>query len=244
MGSGAVKKPDRKATDMSSHPAEAPVNPLPPTVIVLFLAVVGIEAWFSLAEQGLIGDAFAVGWRIEALRDYGFSVQVFDWMRETGRMPPEQMMRIFTYSFIHGSLTHAAFAAVILLAMGKMVAEAFGEMRMLAIFLVSGVGGALAYATVLSDGTLLFGAFPNVYGLIGGFTFVLWQKLRGLGQNQYRAFLLIGFLMAFQLIFALLFGGDDSWVADITGFLTGFVLSFFLAPGGWTAILRRLRQQD
>ncbi len=229
---------------MSSPEAEAPVNPLPPVVVVLFLAVVGVEAWFSLAEQGLIGDAFAVGWRIEALRDYAFSVQVFDWMRETGRWPPEHVMRFFTYSFIHGSLTHAAFAGVILLAMGKMVAEAFGQMRMLAIFLASGVGGALAYATFVPEGTLLFGAFPNVYGLIGGFTFVLWQNLRGLGHNQYRAFLLIGFLMAFQLIFALLFGGDDSWVGDVAGFAVGFALSFVLAPGGWAAILRRLRQQD
>ena len=229
---------------MSSPEAEAPVNPLPPVVVILFLAVVGVEAWFSLAELGLIGDAFAVGWRIEALRDYGFSVQVFDWMRETGRWPPEHVMRAFTYSFIHGSLTHAAFAGVILLAMGKMVAEAFGQMRMLALFLASGVGGALAYAMLAPDATLLFGAFPNVYGLIGGFTYILWTNLRTLGQNQSRAFVLIGFLMGIQLVFALLFGGDNSWVADVAGFVTGFALSFVLAPGGWDALLSRLRQRD
>ncbi|TNF57152.1 MAG: rhomboid family intramembrane serine protease [Rhodobacteraceae bacterium] len=229
---------------MSSHdPDASPVNPLPPSVVILCLAIVGVEAIFSLAERGLIGDQFAVGWRIEALRDYGFSVQVFDWMLATRQFPPEHLLRFFTYSFVHGSLTHAAFAAVILLAMGKMVAETFGQLRMLALFLASGVAGALAYALLHGQGTLLFGAFPSVYGLIGGFTYILWTRLGNLGQNQYRAFVLIGFLMGIQLVFALLFGGDASWVGDVGGFVAGFLLSFVLAPGGWAALLARLRQE-
>ena len=142
---------------------------------------------------------------------------------------------------MHASITHAAFAGVILLAMGKMVAEAFGQWRMFVIFVTSGIGGALAYAVLINDPVPLVGSFPNVYGLIGGFTYVLWRNLSQMGENQYRAFMLIGFLMAFQLIFGLLFGGQKDWVADVAGFAVGFGLSFVLSPGGWRRIRERIR---
>lgn len=226
---------------MSNAHNVSPVNPLPPVVVVLFLVIVGIEALFSLGAQGWIGGPGAVGWRLWAIQSYAFSAEIFAWMRETGQFPPEHLLRFVSYSFIHVSVTHAAFAGVILLAMGKLVAEAFGPWRMLIIFVVSGVGGALIYAIVLNDPTPLIGAFPNVYGLIGGFTYVLWRNLETMGQNQYRAFVLIGFLMAFQLVFGLLFGGQDDWVADAGGFAVGFGLSFLLSPGGWARVRNQIR---
>ncbi|MFY9211956.1 MAG: rhomboid family intramembrane serine protease [Aestuariivita sp.] len=226
---------------MSSDPNASPVNPLPPLVVVLFLAIVLIEAAFSLGEQGMIGGASAVGWRLWAMQTYAFSGEIFDWMWQTGQWPPEHLMRFVTYGFVHASLVHAAFAGVILLAMGKMVAEAFGQWRMLLIFVLSGAGAALIYAVLLDDPVPLIGAFPSVYGLIGGFTYLLWRNLEQMGQNQYRAFTLIGFLMAFQLIFGLLFGGQNDWIADVAGFVVGFALSFVLSPGGWSRMRDQIR---
>ena len=226
---------------MSSDPNSNPVNPLPPLVVALFLAIVGVEAVLSLGAYGLIGGPGAIGWRLWAIQSYAFSGEIFDWMMQSGRWPPEHLMRFVSYSFVHASLTHAAFAGVILLAMGKMVAEAFGQLRMLVIFVVSGVGAALIYAVLLDDPVPLVGSFPNVYGLIGGFTFVLWRNLEQMGENQYRAFTLIGFLMAFQLIFGLLFGGQNDWIADVAGFVVGFGLSFVLSPGGWSRVRDQIR---
>ena len=48
---------------MSSNPDPSPVNPLPPMVVVLFLAIVGVEAVISLGAQGVIGGPGAIGWR-------------------------------------------------------------------------------------------------------------------------------------------------------------------------------------
>ena len=228
---------------MDREQISGPVNPLPPVVVVLFLLIVGIEAAFSLGAQGLIGGPGAVGWRLWAMQSYAFSGEIWDWMWQTWQFPPEHLLRFFTFGFVHASITHAAFAAVILLAMGKMVAEAFGQLRMLAIFLLSGAGGTLVYAVLLNDPVPLLGAFPHVYGLIGGFTFVLWRNLGDMGQNQARAFMLIGFLMAFQLIFGLLFGGQNDWVADVAGFAVGFGLSVVLIPGGWGRLRNRIRHE-
>ena len=216
----------------------AAVNPLPPVVTALFLIMIGIEVAFYLGNKGLIGGPEAVGWRLAAMQKYSFSGDLFDWMRETGRWSFEHLMRFVTYPFVQASFSQALFVGVMLLAMGKMVAEVFGSVAMLLIFVVSGVGGALAYAVFLSSPMPLIGGFPAVYGLIGAFTYILWRSMSLVGANQARAFSLIGVLMGIQLLFGLLFGLNNDWIADLGGFATGFMLSFVVAPGS----LLRLRR--
>jgi membrane associated rhomboid family serine protease len=217
------------------------VNPLPPVVAALFLVILGIELLFQLGTRGLVGGPGAVGWRLEAIQTYAFSGDILDWMRETGQWPPEQLFRFLSYPFVHTSFTHALFVGVFLLAMGKMVAEVFGSVAFLVVFVVSGIGGALAYGVLLDDPVPLIGGFPPVYGLIGAFTYMLWRSLSTVGANQARAFTLISFLMGIQLLFGLLFGGNNDWVADLAGFATGFGLSFFVSPGGWARLRSRIR---
>lgn len=229
---------------MSSQPGKphsGPVNPLPPSVVALFLVLIGIEAAFFLGARGLVGGPEAVGWRLAAIQRYAFSADIFDWMWGNRVWPGEHLLRFVSYPFVHGSFTHALFAGVILLAIGKMVAENFGDLAMVAVFVASGIGGALIYALVLDTPYPLVGAFPPVYGLIGAFTYLLWLGLAAVGANQARAFTLIGFLMGIQLVFGLLFGASPDWVADLGGFVTGFVLSFFVSPGGWRRIRDRIR---
>ncbi|MBV2359951.1 rhomboid family intramembrane serine protease [Thalassococcus sp. CAU 1522] len=227
---------------MPSAHDEPPLNPLPPVVVVLFLLIVGVEAAFSLGARGLIGGPGAVGWRLEAAETYGISGPVIGWMIETGRWPAEHLMRFVTYPFVHGTFTHALFAGVILLAMGKMVAEAAGQLVVLAVFVLAGVVGALVFGLVLDTRMVLVGAFPPVYGLIGAFTYLLWVRLGQVGAPQIRAFSLIGVLMVLQLVFGLFFDAAPGWIADLSGFAAGFGLSVVLVPGGWTRLLERLRR--
>lgn len=226
---------------MSDNPS--PLNPLPPFALALFVAILGIEAAFSLGARGLVGGPEAVGWRAGAIEDYGFHGQILAWMIETGQYPQEHLRRLLTYAFVHGSFTHALFAGVLLLAMGKFLSEAFRHRAVLAIFLVATVAGALAYGLLPGDQPWLIGAFPGVYGMIGGFTYVMWLRLGQLGANQARAFTLIGVLMGLQLVFGLLFGAAPTWVADVAGFAAGFLASVPLIPGGWARLRARLRHE-
>lgn len=223
---------------------EPPLNPLPPVVIALFLVIVGIEVALSLGARGIIGGPDAVGWRLGLYDQFSLRPAIVLWMIENGRWPPEHVSRFISYVFVHASFTHALFSGVMLLALGKMVGEAMGSTAVLAIFFVSAAGGAVIYALVIGDATPLIGAFPAVYGLIGGFTYMLWLRLGQLGENQIRAFTLIGFLLLIQLIFGLLFGSNAEWVADIAGFGIGFLLSVVLVPGGWSKLLNKMRQRD
>ena len=221
-----------------------PINPLPPVVVALFLLIAGIEVVFTLGARGIVGGPDAIGWRIAAIQRYAFSDEIFSWMLGNNIWPVEHVIRTVTYLFVHGSFTHAAFAGVMLLALGKMVGEVFSAVATLAVFVLSGIAGALGYALFLDVDQPLLGAFPGVYGLIGAFTFLLWVRLGQLGANQARAFSMIGFLLGIQLLFGLLFGSNKDWVADVSGFATGFLLSFVLAPGGWQHLVSKLRKRD
>ena len=208
-----------------------PFNPMPPVVWVLFLILMGIEVVFTLGEQGIVGGARAVGWRLGAISDYGFSGVAFDWMVKNRQMPFEYVIRCFSYMFLHGSFTAAIFSGVILLAMGKLVGEVMGQLAVVILFVFSGVFGVVIFG-LLTDQAWLIGAYPSVYGLIGAYTFLLWQRVAGQGMQQLTAFRLIGFLMGIQLIFGIFFVTGQDWVAELAGFICGFALSVIVMPGG------------
>jgi len=228
--------------DDQSHIEPSPFNALSPVVVVLFFAIFGVECLFAAAEAGLVGGPGAIGWRLAAIGEYGFAPPIWAWMVQGGQWPLAEVMRLVTYPFVHLGFVHMAFAAVIFLAMGKYVSEAMGAWVVPVLFFGCSIIGAVVYGTLLSEETWLVGAYPGAYGLIGAFTFVLWVKARVTGQAQVQAFSLIGFLMGIQLLFGLLFGTDNTWVAELTGFIAGFGLSFVLVPGGFQAMLRRLRK--
>ncbi|HFQ15396.1 MAG TPA: rhomboid family intramembrane serine protease [Rhodobacteraceae bacterium] len=231
---------------MSQHepdPNASPVNPLPPMVVALALAIFAIEVIFQAGNAGLVGGPEAIGWRSRALENYGFYEPIFDWMVQNRSFRWDYAMRLVTYPFVHGSFTHMIFALVFILALGKMVGEVFSAMAVLVIFFGASVVGAVAYGLAWDTRILLFGAFPAAYGLIGAFSYMLWTRLAGTEENRFRAFSLIGFLMGLQLLWGLIFGSNGDWVADLAGFFTGFALSFVVSPGGWKQLVAAMRQR-
>ncbi|MEY1554564.1 rhomboid family intramembrane serine protease [Yoonia sp. R2331] len=223
---------------------QSPVNPIPPVVIVLCLIAVLVELVLSAGQFGVVADRTAIGWRINALQDYSVSPAVLEWMHARGDYAPEMLMRFLTYPFVHASFTQALFGAALLLALGKFVGDALGNLAVLVVFLATSIGGAIVFCLIASGTTPLFGLFPPVYGLIGAYTYVIWLHLGRTGQSQLAAFRLIGFLLALQLVFGLLFGAGNAWIAELAGFVFGFAVATLLVPGGWAALVQRLRQRS
>ncbi|NBE06649.1 rhomboid family intramembrane serine protease [Paragemmobacter ruber] len=218
-----------------------PLNPLPMIVWVLALPIIAMEVVLSLGAAGIAGGLEGAGWRLEALERFVFSPPLMRQMIEAEVYPAEHVMRLVSYVFVHGGTTHALFVVVILLALGKMVGEVFRWWAVLVVFFGAAVAGALAFMAVPGNEAPLYGGYPAVYGLIGGFTFLLWVNLAAVGANKYRAFSLIGFLLGIQLLFGVIFGGGLEWVADLAGFAAGFLLSFVVSPGGWGRVLAKIR---
>lgn len=218
-----------------------PLNPLPPVVWVLALPLIAMEVVLSLGAAGIAGGADAVGWRIDAMQRFAFSPDLFRAMWAEGTWPLHGVLRFVAYPLVHWNLTHALFVVVFLLALGKFVGEVFRWWALLAVVIVPCVVGAAVYGAMPFVKAPLVGGYPAVYGLIGAFTFILWARLGQTGANRARAFVLIAFLLGVELLFGLLFGGGPAWIANLAGFATGFALSFVVSPGGWRAVLARMR---
>ncbi|MEM8981126.1 MAG: rhomboid family intramembrane serine protease [Pseudomonadota bacterium] len=227
---------------MSYDPNASPIIALPPAVILLVLGIVIPEALFAAGNAGLIWGPAGIGLRQAAVETYGFYGQVWGDLIGRGTVNFDRMKRFATYPFVHLSFTQAVFGCVFVLALGKFVGEQFRGWAVIAIFFFSSLLGAIAYGAIFNDPFPLVGAFAGAYGLIGAFTYLLAGRLSAAGGNQMNAFQLIGILMAVQLLFALLLGTDNTWVADLAGFAGGFLLSSIVRPGGWAALIERIRR--
>lgn len=226
-----------------SHYSESPVNPLPPVVMLLVLAMVGPELMFQAGENGVFGGPEAVGWRTAAVERFSFFPDVFSLMAERGDWRLDHVIRLLTYPFINASFLSTIFAIVFTLALGKMVGEAMSGLAVAVIFLGASVVAALVYWVVLNDPFPLIGGFPGAYGLIGGYTFLLWLRAVAGGGPKTQAFSLIAFLMGIQLVFGLFFDTGNGWFADLAGFFAGFGLSFLVVPGGTRRLMEFLRSR-
>ena len=229
---------------MDQDKNESPFNPLPMIVWVLVLPLVAMELVLNLGGAGLVGGPEAIGWRLQAVERFALFPELLRYQWEYGGQPYPDLARLVTYPVIHSSFSQTLFAVVLILALGKMVAEVFRWWAVLVVFFGAGIAGGLAYGLLVPGlKSALLGAYPPLYGLIGAFTFLLWVNLARSGSNQFRAFSLIGFLLFFQLVYGLIFGGNWVWVAEVTGFVTGFILSFFVSPGGWARVRDKIRQR-
>ena len=220
-----------------------PLNPLPPVVWLLALPIIAMEVVLAAGAGGLVGGPAAIGWRIEALQRFAVIPDLTRYMWTNGVWPIEALARFVLYPFVQGTTTQAVFVVVILLALGKKVAEIFRWWAVLVIFFGASIIGALAFSAQPWVTAPLFGGYPGNYGLIGAFTYLLLMRQDAVGAARLPAFRMILFLLGAQLLFSLLFGGADYWVADLAGFVAGFALSFVVSPGGVSRLTSRLRQR-
>jgi membrane associated rhomboid family serine protease len=211
-------------------PAIPPFERLPLPAVVLALAVLGVEAVFQLGAAGLIGGQEAVGWRMRAVTALGFSDPLFEHLVTRREVTPGAALRLAAYPLVHGGALHAVLGAVLVVALGKAVAEAFSTGAMVAVALAASVAGALAYGLFEDSRVALIGVYPMVYGLIGAWSRALWARADG-GRGRVLAFRLVAVMLGLQLAFRLVFGGADLWIADLAGFIVGFVLVPLVAPG-------------
>ncbi|MDQ2067361.1 rhomboid family intramembrane serine protease [Xinfangfangia sp. CPCC 101601] len=220
-----------------------PLNPLPWIVWALALPIIAVEVVVQLGAMGFAGGPDAIGWRLRAMEYFAFAPDFLRRSLMTGDWPLQVIWRQVSYILVQRDITSTLFVVVFLLALGKMVGEIFRWWAVALIFLASAAMGALIYTLVMPTNQIpLIGGFPAAYGLIGAFTFIMWVRHSASGSNQWRAFSMIGVLMGVQIFFGAIYGGV-TWVAELGGFVTGFALSFLVAPGGPRQLMQHLRRR-
>ena len=222
---------------------ENPFNAIPLVPLVLVLIIAAIELTLIAAANGWVGGAQGVGWRSGVFQDYAFAPAVMSEIFERGRGTADLWLRFVSYPFIHYSFTHALWVCVLLLALGKFVGEVYHALAFLFLFFAATILGAAVYGALSWQNTALIGAYPGVYGLIGAYTYLMWLTLERMGENQLKAFQLIGILLGLMLVYSMIFGSTPTWIAEVAGFVVGLFLAPLVAPGGWKAFLERLRRR-
>ena len=179
----------------------SPFNSIPPVVVILVVIIALVEIASQMQGAGLLPNVPTESLRGTLISTFGFSDRFFEWMLRNATYPVDGIWRFVTYPFIHYEAMHAVFGAVLLLAMGKFVAERYATAAVLIIFFGSAGIGALGYALAVDGQGVLIGAYPAIYGLIGAYTWFLLTAYEQAGENRLKAFQLIAILVVLQLVF-------------------------------------------
>lgn len=93
----------------------------------------------------------------------------------------------FTHMLVHGDWIHLALNSAWLLAFGGAIAARTGSLRFLAFFVLSGLGGALAfYVANAGQMTPMVGASGAISGLLGGTLRILFPAMNNGGFRRLR----------------------------------------------------------
>lgn len=85
-----------------------------------------------------------------------------------GLVAQGEVWRLLTSAFLHSGFTHLALNMLSLYFLGSFAEATFGRLRFLALYLLSGISGGLAYLYFSPLDSIAVGASGAIFGLIGG----------------------------------------------------------------------------
>ncbi|HRY08639.1 MAG: rhomboid family intramembrane serine protease [Actinobacteria bacterium] len=137
----------------------------------------------------------------------------------------DEWYRLLTSVFLHGSWLHLAFNMYVLYVLGPPLERLLGHVRFLALFLIAGLGGAVASFSFSTINTVSVGASGAIFGLMGALV-VAGRHLRA---DITQVLILIGI----NVVIGFIAPGVD-WRAHLGGLLVGGAVAFVFskAPRG------------
>ena len=126
-----------------------------------------------------------------------------------------QPWRLVTSEVAHGGPFHLLTNMFSLFIIGRMLEPALGRIRFLALFVISGIGGAAAVAVLLPWVPVL-GASGAIFGMLGA----LLVLIRRFGGNATQIMVVIGINLVIGFVLP-----NIAWQAHIGGFIAGAALT-------------------
>lgn len=145
-----------------------------------------------------------------------------------------QWFRIVSSVFLHAGWLHIAFNMYVLYVLGPPLERVLGHGRFLTLYLLSGIGGAVASYWFSPVTTLSVGASGAIFGLMAAWIIVG----RRLNTDVTQIIVLLGINVALGFVL----GGID-WRAHLGGAVTGALVALVLTTGRGQAGRARLGQQ-
>lgn len=215
--------------DMTPRPAAERPAP-PPIVWIMALIFVGFEMAFQAADAGVLP---VPDLRWEVYKKLAFFDIYWEAWREGIPVPIEMWTSFLTHAFLHGGLLHLLMNGAIFLGLGGMIANNIGTRNFLILFVVTAIGGALAFALIADAQGPLVGASGAIFGFFGALKRWEWRFLSMTGQPKNRFWGTIIGLTALNVMLALFYPGEGAvaWEAHLGGFVAGFLIAPLLSQG-------------
>lgn len=136
--------------------------------------------------------------------------------------------RILTMLLVHSSWLHIGLNMLALWMIGRILEPLVGRWRFLAMYVISGIGGAVGVA-LLAPGTSVVGASGAIFGLFGAMLVIA----RHIGANVAGIAVIIGINLAFPFVLGILQGSlaavQISWQAHVGGLVAGALVGLIYA---------------
>ncbi len=136
-----------------------------------------------------------------------------------------QWYRLITYMFIHGGIAHYLGNSLSLYILGSRVEKYYGKIKMLIIYLISGIGAGILSMTLNSG--FAVGASGAIFGLMSAI--LVYTKIKNRSVEGFDTYFVV--IFAIMGIFSGFLVTDvDNW-GHIGGFVTGLIASLVLIKG-------------
>ena len=172
-----------------------------------------------------LGDRYGVPWNA------GLVVQPGQVLNEGALIPAlvaeGEAWRLISSVFLHSGVAHLGFNMLSLYFLGSFVEEAFGRSRFLALYVLSGVSGGLAYLYFGGFNAPAVGASGAIFGLLGGVLGYALRRGTFSWQNPLIRQLLILLALNLYLGFSI---PNISNTAHLGGLAGGFAFGWLVAP--------------
>ena len=153
-----------------------------------------------------------------------FWVATHLWLLPLGVHYQHRWWQLITSAFLHENLTHIGLNMLTLAIVGPAVEAEIGKLRFLAVYLLSAVGGSVAFYLLVPVNEYGLGASGAIFGIMGAY-YVL-ARLRGWEVQQ------ITGLLAINVIYGFISPGV-AWQAHLGGLVVGAAvcLGLMYVPG-------------
>lgn len=146
-----------------------------------------------------------------------------EWGMYAGAIANGEYYRLLTNMFLHFGIMHLFNNMISLLALGSILEREAGHLKILIIYVLSGIGGGMAVNFFGSEFSLHGGASGAIFGVMGA---VLIFLIRKSDPRVPRAVLLIVYNVAYTFI-----SSGISVESHVGGLITGIVLALILIRG-------------
>ncbi|CAN5616897.1 rhomboid family intramembrane serine protease [soil metagenome] len=218
---------------MTEPEITAPHRPLPGGLLALVLFMTGAELLLQLADTGLLVEASLRG-RIYA--SGAFWAPLLHGAEPMFALQPVTMF--ISHALLHGGLVHLGLNMAVLLGLGRLIADLYGERTLLPLFLLSAIAGGGAFGLISASPIPMVGASGAVFGFLGVWSAWDWRRHREAGLSP-RPVLMRG--AALVLVNLLLFFGMDgmiAWEAHLGGYAAGLLV------GAWLERARSVKHRE